>query len=112
VSAVSALLVELANEVPIVGKVLVATDPGPVRQALMMLVLHELRDDPTVRAYLEAMATEAALREALRDCETAAHWGAWAMDQRKRGGREKLAYIESRAHAALLAFTNSQETSE
>lgn len=41
------------------------------------------------------------LEEALRDCALAGRFGREAMDQKVRGGREKLDYIQRRATIAL-----------
>ncbi|HLE79612.1 MAG TPA: hypothetical protein VI687_04405 [Candidatus Limnocylindrales bacterium] len=51
---------------------------------------------------LIALARDAErLRAALWNCGFAAHNGTEAMRQKRRGGREKLAYIERTAEAAL-----------
>lgn len=42
-----------------------------------------------------------ALETALHHCGLAAHFGGQIMDQRRRGGRDKLRYIEITADAAL-----------
>ena len=61
-------------------------------------------DEPTVGdlRHLLALARDAErLRAALWNCGFAAHNGTEAMRQKHRGGREKLAYIERTAEAAL-----------
>ena len=73
-----------------------------------------IRDDRAVYAVVDwtrtvgdlrhvlALARDAErLRAALWNCGFAAHNGTEAMRQKRRGGREKLAYIERTAEAAL-----------
>lgn len=61
-----------------------------------------------VEAWAEDPGASEGLREALYNCGLAAHFGGELMDSKRRGGREKLAYIERTATAALAS--QSEET--